>query len=210
MLMRSGKDGLAALGFFQALCQSMATQSIATRQSGIFQNSDGTLMEFADILELSRLGGMSPADYRQITGRLVACGWISLHKSLDLEQNASCLPVVCQSSPGFVQGEGEGKEEGQEQEQGHPLTPSRQPPKNAVDVVGLVSDEYRPPKFQEVEAFCRSQPMAIPQDCIEAFFDEMEALQWTYKGQPCVKKSAWHARLRKFVTAWINNRNNPR
>ena len=112
-LMRMGKDGLVALGFFQSLCQSMATMPIKTRQSGIFQNSDGKLMELDDILELSRLGGIKVADYRQITGRLVSVGWIRLHNSLESQQSASDMPPVCQSSPGFVQGEGEG--EGQEE-----------------------------------------------------------------------------------------------
>jgi hypothetical protein len=123
-LMRDGKDGLEALGFFQALCQSMATMGIKTRQSGIFRNSDETMMDFDDIMELSRLDGREPADYRQITGRLVACGWIRLHNSLESEQSATCLPPVCHSSPGFVKGEGEGQgqEEGEGEEREIPPT----------------------------------------------------------------------------------------
>lgn len=115
-LMRDGKDGMVALGFFQALCQAMATMSISTRQSGVFKNSDDTLMDLDDILELARVGGMKPADYRQITGRLVACGWIRVHNSLNFQQYADYLPPICHSSPSFVQGEGEG--EGQEQGEG--------------------------------------------------------------------------------------------
>lgn len=110
-LMRMGKDGILALGVFQALCQSMATQTIESRRAGAFLNSDGTPMEIPDILELSRLSGMEPADWWQTIGRLVAVGWISCSNSLELEQYADHLPVVCQSSPGFVQGEGEGQEE---------------------------------------------------------------------------------------------------
>lgn len=117
-LMRDGKDGLATLGFFQALCQSMATQNASSRKVGIFQNSDGELMDFDDIMELSRLNGMAPADYQQIIGRLVSVGWICLHKSLETEQSATCLPPVCQSHPGFVKGEGEGKGQGEGKEQG--------------------------------------------------------------------------------------------
>ena len=117
-LMRMGKDGLIALGFFQSLCQSMATMSLSVRQSGTFRNSDQSLMEFDDIVELSRLDGMDPADYRQIIGRLVRVGWVSLHKSLNSEQSATSLPPICHSSPSFVQGEGEGEGEGQEEEQG--------------------------------------------------------------------------------------------
>jgi hypothetical protein len=66
-----------------------------------------------------------------------------------------------------------------------------------------------PPKFTEVESFAKSQPMAIPQECTEAFFDEMEALQWTYKGIGCVAKTAWQARFRRYTTNWINNANSP-
>jgi len=62
-----------------------------------------------------------------------------------------------------------------------------------------------PPKFPELDKFAKSQPMPIPEDCIEAFFDEMESLQWTYKGMPCVATSAWQARFRKWTTNWINN-----
>ena len=62
-----------------------------------------------------------------------------------------------------------------------------------------------PPKYAEVEAFGKSQPFAISDECIDAFWDEMEALQWTYKGFPCVAKSAWHARFRKWATNWANN-----
>jgi hypothetical protein len=66
-----------------------------------------------------------------------------------------------------------------------------------------------PPKFSEVESFAKSQPMTIPQECIEAFFDEMEALQWTYKGFGCVAKTAWQGRFRRYATNWINNANSP-
>ena len=65
-LMRMGDDGLIALGFFQALCQTMATQNIETRKDGVFKNSDDSLMDFDDIIELSRLGGRLSADCRQI------------------------------------------------------------------------------------------------------------------------------------------------
>jgi hypothetical protein len=66
-----------------------------------------------------------------------------------------------------------------------------------------------PPKFSEVSQFAKSQPFGISEECTEAFFDEMEALQWTYKGQPCVASNAWQARFRRYSTNWINNRNNP-
>lgn len=78
-------------------------------------------------------------------------------------------------------------------------------PKSENDVVVVDS-----PTFEDVEKFAQSQGMMISTECAEAFFDEMEALQWTYKGQPCVTTRAWQARFRKFATYWHNNRTNPR
>lgn len=63
------------------------------------------------------------------------------------------------------------------------------------------------PRFDEVMRFAKGQPMPISDDCVEAFFDEMEALEWTYKGQPCISKTAWHARFRKWATYWMQNTN---
>lgn len=67
------------------------------------------------------------------------------------------------------------------------------------------SDRPRPPKFDEVAAFAKSANMGISQECVEAFFDEMESVEWTYRGQPCVSRTAWQARFRRFATKWINN-----
>jgi hypothetical protein len=81
-------------------------------------------------------------------------------------------------------------------------TPSSSSPSSPSD------DDVRhplPPKFQEIETFARSSNIGIPQECIEAFFDEMESLQWTYKGNPCVVPSAWQGRFRRFSTNWNNN-----
>ena len=66
-------------------------------------------------------------------------------------------------------------------------------------------EEELPPTFEDVSKFAKSQPMGISDECIEAFYDEMEALQWTYKGFPCVVESAWHGRFRKWATNWANN-----
>ncbi len=65
------------------------------------------------------------------------------------------------------------------------------------------------PKFEEVERFAKSQMFPIPEECTAAFFDEMEALQWTYKGMPCVDTRAWQARFRKWATNWHNNSSRP-
>ena len=80
-------------------------------------------------------------------------------------------------------------------------------PSPPMDFAESDSQSIRPPHFEEVHRFAKSQPMPISDDCVEAFFDEMEALQWTYKGQPCVARSAWQARFRKWTTNWINNAN---
>jgi hypothetical protein len=101
-LMRLGRDGVTALGFFNALCQAMATMPIANRKAGTFMNSDGTLMDFEDILEFSRLGGMEAAEYRQITSTLAAHGWIALHKSLEDQGFAVNLPVTCHQSAALI------------------------------------------------------------------------------------------------------------
>jgi hypothetical protein len=66
-----------------------------------------------------------------------------------------------------------------------------------------------PPSFDEVSKFAKSQPFGIQDECIEAFFDEMESLQWTYKGVACVTTNAWHARFRRYATNWSNNRTQP-
>lgn len=63
----------------------------------------------------------------------------------------------------------------------------------------------RPPNFEDVKKFAASAPLGIKAECFEAFFDEMEATEWTYRGAACVKPSAWQARFRRFATNWINN-----
>ena len=72
-------------------------------------------------------------------------------------------------------------------------------------IVGITA--IRSPSFQQVLKFAKGQPMPISDECIEAFFDEMEALEWTYRGRPCLSQSAWHARFRKWATNWMNNAN---
>jgi len=66
-------------------------------------------------------------------------------------------------------------------------------------------DRPRPPSFDEVQAFAKSAPMPVSDDCTEAFFDEMESVQWTYRSMPCIEREAWHARFRRFTTHWNNN-----
>lgn len=91
-LVREGPKGLAALGLFTALSQLMATMSIDIRKGGTFKNTDGTLMEIEDILELSHLDGMEVGEVWEMVGRLVGCGWVIVHKPLEKQNNASHLP----------------------------------------------------------------------------------------------------------------------
>ena len=62
--------------------------------------------------------------------------------------------------------------------------------------------------FQQVLDFAGSQPMAISQECCEAFFDRMESEGWvTKQGFPL---NDWRARFRQWVTAWTANGNGRR
>ena len=57
----------------------------------------------------------------------------------------------------------------------------------------------------EVTKYATSQPMPIPAECIDAFFDRMEEIGWTDdKGLPLAN---WQARFRRYATNWINNMN---
>lgn len=176
-LMRMGKDGLISLGFFQALCQSMATQSIDNRKRGVFLNSDKTLMDLADILELARLDGMEPADYRQAIGRLVSVGWISLHNSLDSQQSAGSLPPICRSSPSFVQGEGEGQGEEEGKEKGKV---GKKLKATLPEVISFISE------------------VGLKTADAEYIFHSWESNGWTRNGKP-VKD--WKSQIRAWKSA---------
>lgn len=188
-LMRDGKGGLESLGFFQALCQSMATMSIQTRSTGTFTNSDGTLMDFDDIMELSRLSGMDPADYRHIVGRLVACGWIRLHKSLESQQSAACLPLVCHLSPGFVQGEGEGQEEGKEKEPPNPQGGNDGKPESSK------RERFKAPTISEVEDYGKT--LTPPFVRAFEFVNFYESKGWIVGKAPM---KSWQAAVRTWHT----------
>ena len=111
-LMRSGKDGIIALGVFSALCQYTATLPKELR--GKLCNSDSSPMDIEDISEITR---MEVADIRHASGMLVACGWLALM------DKGIChdVPPICHSSATSVptlpkekekeknQGEGEGE-----------------------------------------------------------------------------------------------------
>jgi hypothetical protein len=72
------------------------------------------------------------------------------------------------------------------------------------DVGSSRENRKRYADFSEVESYAKSQPMAIAQECIEAFFDRMEEIGWTDdKGLPLAD---WRARFRRYATNWANNR----
>ena len=111
-LMRKGKDGIAALGVFQALCQIMATLPLEIRKGGSLINSDGTEMDLFDISEITRI---TPADLRQYTADLRQVGWVSYIEKEENIESADCLPFISDHLPqnsGFVKGEGEEQEKG--------------------------------------------------------------------------------------------------
>jgi hypothetical protein len=57
--------------------------------------------------------------------------------------------------------------------------------------------------FAEVLKFAASQPLPIPTECCEAFFDRMESEGWiTPNGHPLAD---WRARFRSWATNWANN-----
>ncbi len=62
-----------------------------------------------------------------------------------------------------------------------------------------------PPCFKDVEKWAKSQMVAISEDCLNGFWDEMETMQWTYKGGSLTPRTAWQARFRKWATNWHNN-----
>lgn len=61
--------------------------------------------------------------------------------------------------------------------------------------------------FEDVTKWAESQPMGIPKECTEAFFDKMEEIGWVAEnGLPL---ACWKARFRRYATNWINNLNAP-
>lgn len=98
-LSRDGVVGMAAFGVFNALCQLMpATQRKSARKSGIFRNGDGSLMELADILDLTWLGSMPAAEIQELLGKLVAVGWIKIHNNRETNSLEIDPPTISQTS----------------------------------------------------------------------------------------------------------------
>lgn len=91
---------MMAFGVFQSLCQLSATLGRSVR--GSFKNSDGTPMDLQQISCLLRLESCHVSAALEILtdSRVKWCHW---------EPSADNLPVICHPSPGFVQGEGQGK-----------------------------------------------------------------------------------------------------
>ena len=91
-LMREGKDGVAALGVFQALAQCLASLGKKARERGEFINSDATNLEINDISDLTRI----PKVHLEAgIETLVGIGWLS-HMEPRISQSS---PIVPQQSP---------------------------------------------------------------------------------------------------------------
>ncbi len=189
-LMREGEQGLIALGFFNALCQAMATFKKDIRKAGRFVNSNGKDMDLADIQEITRI---QVADCQQIVSRLEAIGWITQESSMS---NAE----ACQSSAGnvpensdFVQGEGEGEGEGQGDGE---------------------EDDHNKATLQNGETFTLQQALdfmssnkASKPEFVEAWFASRSAVGWVKShgyGVP-MQIIDWKYDLTAYVQRWIRN-----
>jgi len=69
------------------------------------------------------------------------------------------------------------------------------------------SNRKRYATHQEVMAYAKSQPMGIPDDCVDAFFDRMEEIGWT--DDRGLALADWRARFRRYATNWHNNAQRP-
>ena len=101
------EGGFEAFGIFLAICQWSATQPRELR--GKLIRTNGEPLTEKDIAVRIR------AEVCQVSAALKllksnAVGWITGGES---QESASNLPVICQSHPDFVQGEGQGEGQGQ-------------------------------------------------------------------------------------------------
>jgi hypothetical protein len=107
--------GFEAFGIFLAICQWSATQPRELR--GKLVRTNGAPLTEKDIAVRIRAEACQvSAALNLLTSNDV--GWIVED---DSEKSASHLPLICQSSPDFVQGEGEGEGEGEEQGEGEAI-----------------------------------------------------------------------------------------
>jgi len=108
-LASKGEAGMAAFGVFLALCQLSATFEFKHR--GRFLRSNGSPMTLELLAATLRLKPCQlSASLEVLASEEVK--WVAYLDNFN--QSASSLPPICQSSPGFVQGEGEGEGEGED------------------------------------------------------------------------------------------------
>ncbi len=181
-LMRDGEEGLKAYAVFIAMCQFMGTLKKEIR--GEFRNSDGSLMDIYDISETTRI---SVADIQHATGRLAACGWITLLESVSDEESASDLPPICQSSPAFVQGKGKGKGEVKVQEDLASLSQEGEEPKPK-------KSKFTPPTTEEVNEYGRTRDGGFNDG--EAFCDFYSSKGWMVGKN---KMKDWKSAVRNWM-----------
>ena len=179
-LMRDGEDGLKAYAVFISMCQFMGT--LKKEYRGEFRNSDGSLMDIYDISETTRI---SVAEIQHATGRLVACGWVTLLESSNQEESAGNLPPTCQLHPAFVQGEVKG--EGEVQVQVQELLPS-------VESEKTKRTNFKEPTVQEVHEYAITRDKNF--NDAETFCDFYSSKGWVVGKN---KMKDWKAAVRNWM-----------
>jgi hypothetical protein len=167
---------LAALGVFQLICQLSAT--LPARHRGRLVHSDGSAMSLEFIARLIRVETCHLSATLQILADK-RIRWVLINESADN------LPTICQSSPGFVQGEGEGEGEGEGK-----LALAR--------ARGSRQDEL--PTAAQVIAYAKSAPVPISPACAAAFHDTQEAQGWVVANGLPIRD--WRAALRRYASGW--------
>lgn len=100
--MREGASGVIALGVFQSLAQCLAGLGKAARETGKLINSDGSILDLNDVLDLTRL----PEDvFSPSIDLLCEVGWITLIKPTISQRSPNDLPSPPNDLPKSPNGE---------------------------------------------------------------------------------------------------------
>lgn len=131
-LMRSGPEGVIALGVFQALCQCMAGLSLEARKRGETINSDLSPLDLEDLADLTRL----PIDLLSSAIDLLtsAAEWIEPLEPLENKESPNGPPSSPSNPPTIPQDNPNGEERrggigrGEERRESCPAEPPASPP----------------------------------------------------------------------------------
>jgi hypothetical protein len=187
--------GFEAFGIFLAICQWSATQPRELR--GKLARTNGSPLTEKDIAVRIR------AEVCQVSAALNLLtsndvGWIVED---DSEKSASHLPLICQSSPDFVQGEGQG--EGQEQGEGE--AEGRAP-------ADLLESEKLSGEGKYIEALAARigstpeeltksiEPLKLPAGCLDAYLRSRASEEWRTKRGRSIGFSNWLPDLEIFAS----------